>query len=47
MELELARLEQKQIPELTKIMECAFDEDTKIRLGKEKGGPDGYEMGIF
>ena len=28
-------------------MERAFDEDTRIHLGKEKGGPDGYNNGEF
>lgn len=35
------------IDTLTKIMERAFDEDTRIHLGKEKGGPDGYNNGEF
>ena len=47
MELEFLRLEELHINELTKIMERAFDEDTRIHLGKEKGGPDGYDDGIF
>ena len=40
MELKLIRLEELHIDTLTKIMERAFDEDTRIHLGKEKGGPD-------
>lgn len=47
MELELKRLEELHINELTKIMERAFDEDTRIHLGEEKGGPDGYDDGNF
>ena len=47
MELKLIRLEELYINELTKIMERAFDEDTRIHLGEEKGGPDGYEDGSF
>lgn len=47
MKLELIRLEELHISELTKIMERAFDEDTRIHLGKEKGGPDGYDNGDF
>ena len=47
MELKLIRLEELHIDALTKIMERAFDEDTRIHLGKEKGGPDGYNNGEF
>ena len=47
MELELIKLEESHISELTKIMERAFDEDTRIHLGEEKGGPDGYDDGSF
>ena len=28
-------------------MATAFDEDTRIHLGEEKGGPDGYDDGSF
>ena len=38
MELELIKLEESHIRELTKIMERAFHEDTRIHLGEEKGG---------
>lgn len=47
LELKLIQLEETHINELTKIMERAFDEDTKIHLGVEKGGPDGYDDGRF
>lgn len=47
MELELVKLEESHIDQLTKIMERAFDEDTRIHLGKEKGGPEGYDDGSF
>ena len=47
MGLELIRLEEAHINELTKIMERAFDEDTRIHLGEEKGGPEGYDNGDF
>ena len=40
MELEFLRLEELHINELTKIMERAFDEDTRIHLGMEKGQMD-------
>ncbi len=47
MKLKLIRLEESHINILTKIMERAFDEDTRIHLGKEEGGPDGYYNGDF
>ena len=40
-------LQEKDIDILTIIMEKAFDEDTKIHLGEEKGGPKGYNNGDF
>lgn len=33
------------IAELTEIMKRSFDEDTKIHLGIESGGPKGYDNG--
>ncbi|MCI8328400.1 MAG: GNAT family N-acetyltransferase [Oscillibacter sp.] len=47
MALELIQFKEPHIRELAKIMERAFDEDTKIHLAKEKGGPDGYDDGSF
>lgn len=47
MELELVKLEQAHIGELTKIMERAFNEDARIHLGVERGGPSGYDDGSF
>ncbi len=47
MELNLIQLEESYIDKLTRIMERAFDEDTRIHTGKEKGGPDGYDNGNF
>lgn len=47
MELELIRLEELHISELTKIMERAFDEDTRIHLCEDKDGPDGYDVVDF
>ena len=35
------------IPELTRVMTRAFDHDTQIHLGEERGGPDGYDNGDF
>ena len=40
-------LQEKDIDLLTTIMKKAFDEDTKIHLGEEKGGPKGYDNGDF
>jgi len=40
-------LQEKDIDLLTTIMGKAFDEDTKIHLGQEKGGPKGYDNGDF
>lgn len=47
MNLEFISMEEKHIAELTQIMVRAFDEDTKIHLGIEKGGPEGYDDGSF
>ncbi len=38
---------EKDIPELIPIMKRAFDEDTRIHLGREAGGPPGYDNGEF
>jgi GNAT superfamily N-acetyltransferase len=35
------------IKELTPIMKRAFDEDTRIHLSKNEGGPPGYDNGNF
>ncbi|WP_114192371.1 GNAT family N-acetyltransferase [Edaphovirga cremea] len=37
----------KDIDDLTRIMKRAFDEDTRRHLGKEQGGPPGYDNGDF
>ena len=47
MELELIRLEELHISELTKIMERAFDEDTRIHLCEDTDGPAGYDVVLF
>lgn len=39
MELELIKLEELHIDELTKIIKRAFDEDARIHFGRERGGP--------
>ncbi|MFC1572201.1 GNAT family N-acetyltransferase [Candidatus Eisenbacteria bacterium] len=35
------------IPELTDVMKRAFNDDTQKHLGKERGGPPGYDNGDF
>lgn len=40
-------MSENNINALTPIMTRAFDEDTRIHLGKEKGGPPGYDNGEF
>ncbi len=41
------QLQEERIDELTTIMTRAFDEDCRIHLGKDKGGPEGYDNGAF
>jgi hypothetical protein len=45
--IELQPLTENDIGPLTEIMTRAFDHDTKIHLGEERGGPDGYDDGRF
>ena len=40
-------IEEDDIPELTKIMQRAFDDDAQKHLGKPRGGPPGYDDGEF
>lgn len=47
MEIKLERMYKKDIENLVPIMKAAFDYDTKIHLGKEAGGPPGYDDGTF
>lgn len=42
-----APLKNQDIEELTTIMKRAFDEDARIHLGRESGGPPGYDDGSF
>jgi GNAT superfamily N-acetyltransferase len=46
-DLTFAEAAEKDIPELTKIMTRAFDDDAQKHLGLEKGGPEGYNNGDF
>lgn len=45
--LEFSELIEKDIDVLFPIMKRAFDEDTRIHLGKDSGGPPGYDNGDF
>lgn len=40
-------LVKEDVKPLTEIMTRAFDYDSKIHLGKDKGGPEGYDNGEF
>jgi hypothetical protein len=46
-ELAFEGISEQDIPELTEVMTRAFDDDTRKNLGKEKGGPPGYDDGEF
>ncbi|ERJ13227.1 GNAT family N-acetyltransferase [Haloplasma contractile] len=45
--LSFSIMTEQDIELLSPIMTRAFDEDTKIHLGKDKGGPPGYDNGEF
>jgi len=45
--LQFEELGEQDIELLTPIMKRAFDEDTKMHLGEESRGPDGYDNGNF
>ncbi len=47
LELNYQFMEEIDIPALTPIMKRAFDDDARIHLGKESGGPPGYDNGDF
>ncbi|NLK94499.1 MAG: GNAT family N-acetyltransferase [Clostridiales bacterium] len=46
-ELKFEIIKESDIENLTRIMERAFDEDTRIHLNEPKGGPEGYDNGDF
>ena len=46
-QLTLKRISEADVPAMTEIMKRAFDEDTRRHLGKESGGPTGYDNGDF
>lgn len=45
--LSFEEMSEADIPELTKVMTRAFDDDAQKHQGLEKGGPDGYDNGEF
>lgn len=45
--IKFVAMEEQDVEELVPIMKRAFDEDTRIHLGKEAGGPPGYDDGSF
>jgi GNAT superfamily N-acetyltransferase len=47
MDLSFESIIEDDIPELTRVMTRAFDDDSRKHLGVEKGGPDGYDNGDF
>ena len=47
MELTFTPMRPADIAPLTPIMKRAFDEDTRLHLGRPAGGPTGYADGSF
>lgn len=47
MNINFDKMTEKDISRLVNIMKRAFDYDTKIHLGRETGGPTGYDDGSF
>lgn len=45
--IQLVPATMEDIPELTRVMTRAFDDDSQKHLGKPKGGPEGYDNGDF
>ncbi|MFX1355547.1 MAG: GNAT family N-acetyltransferase [Promethearchaeota archaeon] len=45
--LSFEEITESDVPELTKVMTRAFDDDAQKHLGQERGGPDGYDNGDF
>ena len=46
-ELVFETITEADIPELTRVMTRAFDDDAHKHLGQERGGPPGYDTGDF
>ena len=47
MDLSFEPIAEDDIPDLTRVMARAFDDDTRRHLGLERGGPEGYDSGEF
>lgn len=47
MNIKFKSLIEEDIEKLAPMMKRAFDYDSKIHLGEEEGGPDGYDNGDF
>ena len=47
MDLIFEEATEQDIPDLTRVMTLAFDDDARKHLGQEKGGPPGYDNGEF
>jgi ribosomal protein S18 acetylase RimI-like enzyme len=47
MALKIAPIVQEDLDELTGVMTRAFDDNAQKHLGKDEGGPDGYNNGEF
>jgi GNAT superfamily N-acetyltransferase len=45
--LAFEEITEDDIPELTRVMTRAFDDDAQKHLGQERGGPEGYDNGDF
>jgi GNAT superfamily N-acetyltransferase len=43
----IEEIRESDLPELTRVMTRAFDDDSRKHLGKERGGPEGYDDGGF
>jgi len=46
-QLSFSMMTESDIPEVTLVMKRAFDDDAQKHLGKESGGPPGYDNGDF
>ena len=47
LQLEFQVLTESDLPAITPVMQRAFDDDAQKHLGKERGGPPGYDDGDF
>ncbi len=47
MTLDFQSIKKADIPALTEVMTRSFDNDAQTHLGKERGGPPGYDDGEF